>query len=105
MPTEEAGIRRRIAHLVQSAPGRPAPPSDTGSTWRQARCAAITQRCREQLGDQFAWVAYTLAMFGLASLDGLSDWQLEQTFRHMATQWGDRAAHSPASPACRLGRP
>lgn len=51
--------------------------------WRAARYAAIHALCRSRHADEFAYVTYTLASFGLTDLADLSDHQLEQTYRHL----------------------
>lgn len=52
-------------------------------SWRTARYAAIKARCGNQLGDEFAYVEYTLEHFAKSSLTELSDAELERTYRYV----------------------
>jgi hypothetical protein len=52
-------------------------------SWRTKRYAAIKARCVNQLGDEFAYVAYTIKHFAKTSLTELTDAELEQTYRYV----------------------
>ena len=74
---------KRIVQLIESATTAEPP-----TRWRQARSKAIQQHCTTQEGDEFAFVAYTLAHFGSSDLAQLTDSELEQTYRHVTARRG-----------------
>ena len=73
---------QQAEHAIVSIIKSTAPQQGSGE-WRPSRCAAIRDRCTSVLGDEFAYVAFTLRHFGKSSLADLSDHELERTWRHV----------------------
>lgn len=87
---DDAYSRFRQMITGGAAAPQPTPPSAAPAPWRQARCQSITLRCMATTGDPFAFSAYTLAHFGQAELQRLTDAQLEQTWQHVRATSGAR---------------
>ncbi len=51
--------------------------------WRNSTIAAIKARCRNQLGDQYAYIAFIGDRFGKQSLTQLADDELQKTKAHV----------------------
>lgn len=83
----EAGDRHsaRIAAVLGGHTRTGALACEAGAldAWRKRRREVISARCLHLYGDEYAWVAYTLERFGTASLESLTDYQLERTYRRV----------------------
>lgn len=75
-----------IISIIRSAASERAGSCCGPQEWRPARCDAIRRHCTTALGDEWAWVAYTLRYFGKTRLVDLTDHQLERTYRHVITR-------------------
>jgi hypothetical protein len=93
MPPEHAD-RLAIIGLIGSADPASCP-QEAASQWRQARYAGIEALCLAHDGDRYGYAAYTLAAFGLSTLQALSDHQLEQTWHHLRTRRKRRRRSTP----------
>jgi hypothetical protein len=76
-----AWLRRQLAILARmpSAPKRM-------PGWRNKQIAAIKARCKNQLGDHRAYLAYITSKFGATSLTQLDDDQLQATYLHIRSR-------------------
>lgn len=81
-----AYVRRQIAILRNMAS---APRKD--DAWRAKRIGAIKARCKNQLGDEYAYGQYIRRRFGVASLADLSSDQLQQTYAYVMGKSRPRA--------------
>lgn len=79
MPAARAWLQRQVA-LINAMPSAP---RKAGDRWRTARYGSIKAKAKNQLGDEFAYVAYTLKHFGKTSLTELTDPELERTYRYI----------------------
>lgn len=79
LPAARAWLQRQVA-LINAMPSAA---KKTGGKWRTARYGAIKAKCKNQLADEFAYVAYTLQHFGKTSLTTLDDQELERTYRYI----------------------
>jgi hypothetical protein len=62
---------------------KPSAAAKEGDKWRNARYAAIKARCKNQLGDEFAYKNYIKRNFNADSLTELGTAPLDQTYRYI----------------------
>ena len=80
----------RQAAIVRAMPSAP---RKEGDRWRIARYKAIKARCKNQLGDEYAYVSHIQENFGKTSLTELDAKELERTYRYVM----DKKIQSPIS--------
>lgn len=70
----------RQAAMIRAMPSAP---RKEGDKWRIARYKAIKARCKNQLGDEYAYVSHIQENFGKTSLTELDAKELERTYRYV----------------------
>ena len=75
--------RKWLPRQTATLNAMPSAAKQGGDRWRAARYAGIKARCKNQLADEFAYVAYTQQHFGKTSLTDLADKELERTYRYI----------------------
>jgi len=86
----KAWLRRRVA-ILNSMASAPKKVPDL----RVKRYASIKAKCKNQLGDEFAYAPYIQKNFGKTSLTDLTDQELERTYRYVM----GKKAQTGSSPA------